>query len=514
KKMIGRFLSVAVALLIVGAISARGEEVRPAMRVVQDGVTIDLRLQPRGAIEGENATFGFSLTDAQTATPLTGSRPAAWMHSWSIQDAADTQGCAKRAAPFLAGSILTKPAIDLNSYYVLSLNSDETITVVDPLFGFGGTKLLAMVFLSSPGEDWALTSDQDRLFVSMPAAGAVAVVDTSNWKVSRTIPVGTRPGRLVLQPDEKYGWVAYERMAASGGPGVAALAPDGTSIAARVATGGRPSALAFSSDSQYLFVTSAEHGSVLVIDTRTLKRVASIAVGGKPSSIDYSPLSQLAYVADGETGTIFAVSSTRRRVVARIPVEKGVSQVRIAPKGRLGFAVNPEKDLVQLFDVAVGRVIQTADITKGPDQVTFSDKLAYIRRRASEEVIMMPLEQVGNENAAVPIVNFPGGQRPLCQSAKPSPADSILQAPGANAVLVANFADRAIYYYREGMAAPMGSFENYGKSPRAVLAVDRSLREHAPGVYESTQHLPAAGNYEVIFFLDSPRVVQCFQLTI
>ena len=31
----------------------------------------------------------------------------------------------------------------LNVYYVLTLNGNGTIGVVDPLFGYGGTKLLA-----------------------------------------------------------------------------------------------------------------------------------------------------------------------------------------------------------------------------------------------------------------------------------------------------------------------------------------------------------------------------------
>ena len=30
--------------------------------------------------------------------------------------------------------------LDLNQFYVLALNNDATITVVDPRFGFGGTK--------------------------------------------------------------------------------------------------------------------------------------------------------------------------------------------------------------------------------------------------------------------------------------------------------------------------------------------------------------------------------------
>ena len=34
----------------------------------------------------------------------------------------------------------------------LALNEDATISVVDPLFGYGNSKLLTMVFLKSPGD--------------------------------------------------------------------------------------------------------------------------------------------------------------------------------------------------------------------------------------------------------------------------------------------------------------------------------------------------------------------------
>ena len=68
-----------------------------------------------------------------------------------------------------------------------------------------------------------------------------------------------------------------------------------------------------------------------------------------------------------------------------------------------------------------------------------------------------------------------------------------------------------IYYYSEGMAAPMGNFQNYRRVPRAVKVVDRSLREEARGVYSTTARLPKEGVYNVSLLLDSPRVVHCFE---
>jgi len=64
------------------------------------------------------------------------------------------------------------------------------------------------------------------------------------------------------------------------------------------------------------------------------------------------------------------------------------------------------------------------------------------------------------------------------------------------------------------MPTVIGSFSNYSREPRAILVVDRTLRERARGVFATTARLPAPGNYDVALLVDSPRVVQCFPVTV
>ena len=44
--------------------------------------------------------------------------------------------------------------------------------------------------------------------------------------------------------------------------------------------------------------------------------------------------------------------------------------------------------------------------------------------------------------------------------------------------------------------------------------LDRSLRETAPGVYSTDMRLDGSGKYDVAFLTDSPRVVNCFDLSV
>ena len=52
-----------------------------------------------------------------------------------------------------------------------------------------------------------MTLCQLRLFVSMPLAGKIALVDTETFEVVGGIEAGEQPMRAELQADERYLWV-------------------------------------------------------------------------------------------------------------------------------------------------------------------------------------------------------------------------------------------------------------------------------------------------------------------
>ncbi len=507
-----RRLGALLAVLLAGPVLASEGPVR--QRIVETGIAVELAVEPAGAeggalVEGTDAVFRFRISDTATGTPLSGLYPAAWMEL--VHEGVEGRGCAEKVRDFLGGGLFARPELDLNSYYVLSLNDDASITVVDPFFGFGGSKLLALVLLESPGEDWTLSADKRRLYVSLPAVDKVAVVDTRSWKVTAALETAPRPRRLAIQPDQAYVWAAWEGQA--GEPsGVDVFDPRTGARAGRIVTGPGAHDIAFSDDSRFAFVANRAGGTVSVIDVRRLVKVRDVKTGAEPVSLAFSAPAGAAYVAHAD-GWIAALDGESPEPAARFRAEPGLGRLSFAPGGRFGFVVHPEGDRVFIFDASKNRVVKTANVGDGPDQVAFSADLAYVRHRGSEIVLMIPLGVLAEEGVPVQVIDFPGGQKPFGEGAASS-APGIVQAPGAKAVLVANPADRAVYYYKEGMAAPMGSFVNYGRQPRAVLVVDRSLKERAPGTYESAVTLRGPGRYDLALYLESPRVVHCFPVTV
>ena len=491
-------------------------------RVVHEGIAVDFAIEPvlprpDAAVlrEEEDVSVRFTITDTTTGTPLTGVYPSAWMDLRAAEGpGTDPRICVKKAETLSSGSLFSRAEADLNVYYVLALNDDPTITVVDPLFGFGGTKLIALIDLPSPGADWVLSADQTRLFVSLPATNQVAVIDTATWRLLTTLEAGPRPTRLVLQPDGHYLWVANDATDLQAA-GVTVLTTLHPTRVAHLPTGRGPHDIVVSDDNRFVFVMNAGADSISIIDVGTLRTLKEVLTGPQPTSIAWSTLAQSAYVAHAGDGSIVAVDGKQHEIVARMQAEPGLGQMKVAPGGRLGFVVNPTTNVVHIVDTARHRIVQTADVEHAPHKLAFSDTLLYVQHRDSPTVLMMPLTHIGVEGQPVQVVDFSAGAQPPGSTARPTPADTIVPAPGMSAVMVANPADRAIYFYKEGMAAPMGHFKNYGRQPRAVLVIDRSLRDRSSsGVYQTVARLRRPGRYDVVFLLNTPRLVHCFELTV
>ena len=525
--MISKFLFALCLLLtfLVVQVSAQdGTKSAPAptpspQGVNEQGVSIEFRVTPigrkvagtSGLMAGEEATVGFKITGTNGSVPLSNLRPAVWIDQRPGKDPSDIKECRDKVQTFLQSSLSRRPVLDLNSYYVLTLNQEPNISVIDPLSGFGGSKLYNLIALPGPGEDWVLYSDQNRLYVSIPSVNQVAVIDTTSWKTLATIDAGTKPDRVALQHDGRYLWVGNNDSANAANSGVTVIDTATLKVATQLKTGAGHHEIVFTDDDRFAFVSNKQDGTLTVIDTRKLTPVKDLKVGPQPIAIALSPLSKALYVANEEDGTIAVVDTTRFEILSRIKTSPGLQLLRLQPDGRYGFALNPALNSVFVFDLPSNKILHQVAVGPGSDQITFTKQFAYVRSSGSEFVTMIKLADLGREAA---LSRFPAGQKAPQDSAVRSLAEAIVPAPEEGAVLVANPADKMIYYYAEGMAAPMGSFQNYRRIPKGLLVLDNGLRETKRGLYSTTIRLDAPGYYDAVFLLDSPRAMHCFSFAV
>jgi hypothetical protein len=169
--------------------------------------------------------------------------------------------------------------------------------------------------------------------------------------------------------------------------------------------------------------------------------------------------------------------------------------------------------MVSILDTATNKIVGRANVVKEPDQVVFTSRYAYIHGIGSEKFSLIELTDF-NKTSPAP-VDIQGGQKaPSTMPEEIGVARMIAPTPEGNAVMIANNPDQMIYYYVEGMMAPMGTFSNYKRRPRGLLLLDRSLSEVAPGTYSAHFKLRKSGSFDVPVLINQPRMNNCFRLEV
>ncbi|MBW1882192.1 MAG: cytochrome D1 [Deltaproteobacteria bacterium] len=484
--------------------------------IVDKGLRVEFSVRPVSGsanapvtpTAGEFAEVRFRISDERSGAPVSPLQPAVWI---SRERANEPDACKDRIGRYIQGMLSYQADVDLNKYFILVMNNDQSISVIDPLLGVSGiTQLFTMIILEDRGEDWTRSLDNKRLYVSMPRADKVAVVDLDSFKVLASVEAGVRPMRVALQPDGRYLWVANEGEEEDD-KGVTVIDPQSLEIVAQIATGAGHHEIDFSADSLFALVTNRDSNTVSVIDTQRLQKLRDLPTGERPMAVQISALSEMAYVAS-EDGILLHVDPSKGVVRERVSLGSDLRAFRLDPSGRWGFAASASENRVDVLDTSTGKVVHQLNVDQSPHQFAFTDTYAYVRHLGSPKIALIRLSQLSGKSppglSMVPI-----GTRSPEEYAFPALADSISPTGEWASVVASNPSDKMVYYYMEGMIGPMGSYPTYGRVPRAVSIVDRSVRETARGVYSAQFRVPTGGDYDVAFLLDSPWVDHCFAFT-
>ncbi len=510
--------------------------VRPARPLPSNAVKVEFSIAPvdgpaRAIRERENGDIRIRMTDRATGKPLTGLDPLAWV---DVRTAAGTQSCQQKVGAFMEGTLHVKhgqinirqPVDDLNGHYVAVLAKTPHVAVLDPVKGFGRTRMLTAVPLPAPGGDWTSTADDRRLFVTVPDSGLVVVINTLNWKIDRLIRTGAHPTRAARGPDGRI-WVSDDA-------GVMIIDPRTLAVAGRAEAGAGPHALAFSHDGRWAFVAARGAGTVTVVDAKTGAAARRVKTGPAPTALAWSNARGALFVGDETDGSVSVVDPARDEVAERIAFRPGIRSLRFAPTpvaggahaghgahavqdaDRLLFVLNPEGGEMAIYDVQARKVVRTLSGAPEPDQVAFSPSFAYVRAAGTASVAMVPLASP-TTGATGPHDYFPAGSGAPGGVGEQRLGDVMVPAPGMHdALYVANPRERMVYlfHYMEGMPVPHGGVTTYTFEPRAIRTVARGMRETAPGVYEATVNLDRSGPYELVLRVPEPYALGCYSFTV
>ncbi len=499
-------------------IDHHGNPVRPEEfygSVTVDGLTFEFTMQSflgiggRGSevsteiVEGTASSVVFRATDASTGAPVEGLQPAAWIDL--VDPGAGT--CREQIEGYASGNPGQRPLVDFNTFFLLTLNDDPTISVIDPNIDVGGmTSLYTAIILSGRGEDWGMAAG-GMLAVSIPERRQVAVVDTEIFAVMRHVDIPGTPVTVIATPDDATAWVTFED---DGGGGVAAIDTDALELQGVVMTGAGPHDLAPVADEPRLLVTNAGDRSISLVDTNTNEVVSTLPLDQPPISVSYSDTHHVALVTTA-AGELLVIDQTDLSILSTIRVANGAARVWIAPDQTWAIVLDFAGNRAVIVNVSNGDIVAVVDTVDGPFELTYVEEVAYVAGENSPALTSIDLSPLTNDDAPTTL-ELEAGQLPPSAAGVSALASSLAPIDGGG-LLIANPADDMVYLHSGGSGAPLGAFQGHGLRPRSALALDRRLTETAPGVFTGRFRVPVGGDYQAAVYLSDPELVHCFTFT-
>lgn len=476
--------------------------------VVRDGVKLEWELRDSqshaDASSHRSAVATLTLSDARTGEPIRRARPRAWMDRTS-GEAAEGEACKAKIRSYLGGLLAVQAQVDLNAAWLLVMNDDNTVSVLNPHVAFSRTKLRSILTLPGRAADWVLHPDGSTLYVSIPETGQLSLIDTRRFSSRGLLRVGEGARRLLLSPDSRRLFITREEAGR-----VAVVDAVGQLLAGELEVEPGRLSLAFAQGGRELYVASDRSASIHVFDSVTLESLGTIAGAEGVIALAHHDAAGAVFAANERSGEISIIDPDQRRVTARIPLQQGVSKLGLDPSGRWLLALNSKEGELTAIDAASRTVRATWDKLGTPDALTFTREFVYVRDTGAPRIFLARLDAL-NGSGQPGVSEIQIGQVAPGSMAAASEAAPFVRTIEGDGVFVASPKDRALFFYMEGMMAPMGTLRNNGREPRAVLLLDRALREVQPGVYRTDVELGASGTWDVSVLVDSPRVALCLQ---
>lgn len=215
-------------------------------------------------------------------------------------------------------------------------------------------KLSRKISAGSDPEEFALSKDGTRLYVSNEDVKTASVINIATGKVEYIIPVGQEPEGVATAPDGKRFYVTCE----AGGE-IYAVETGGYTIVGHFKVDVRPRSMAFLPGGDIGFIPSESTGELNVIDTVNLKvqKVITLPPGSRPMSVKVALDGRKVYVSDGRAGTISVLDSHTYELLNTIKVGTRPWGIALSPDGKLLYSANGPSNDVSVVDLAANKEI-------------------------------------------------------------------------------------------------------------------------------------------------------------
>lgn len=507
-----RRVLLGLAIAISGSVMA-AQPAQPQVGQVEDvGVRVAWRYEALPEAEGAGiGRLHLSIQDRNTGSPVRyqNGQIAAWLQRQRGTLSDNELKCSDKVKLFATQGIGRRADIDLNTYRIVTLNSDNSIAFINPFVDLNNAKLESIVVLPGKPRAWLHVPERLELWVRVSGPDRLLAIDTHSRKITRSIALplqasGESDGAdLAYEAGASRLWLALPGMQSIGYLDLAATSP------AELRTVAAPGVMA-------VHVVTAKDGGLIVTTHRDgrVQRWHGAAKAG-PAWQLAQPARQLAYSAlaermvahDGKRLLLLEPNGGSGR---QVPLEHAIERMALFDDGRYALVAGGAR--MSVVDLANGALkVQSAAVADA-HAIAFTSRFAYAVGGARASLWSLADLRAGRAQPVEVLL----GTRSETRADNAAGASFMRAAvsPAGTGLLAANAADALIYQYAEGMMAPVGSYSNYKRTALALTVLDLAPREVAPGQYLATVRHEKGGRHELVVSGVSPRFAACGQLAL
>jgi YVTN family beta-propeller protein len=241
--------------------------------------------------------------------------------------------------------------------------SADAIGVVDVAQG----KLTGKISAGSDPEEFSLSRDGTKLYVSNEDVKTASVINIATGKVEHIIAVGQEPEGVATTPDGKRFYVTCE----AGGE-IYVVDTAGYTTIGHFKVNLRPRSMDFLPGGGIGFIPSESTGELNVIDTVNFKvlKVITLPAGSRPMSVKVAANGQKVYVSNGRAGTVSVLDSRTYELLNTIKVGVRPWVIALSPDGKFLYTANGPSNDVSVVDLEANKEIARVKAGMSPWGVT------------------------------------------------------------------------------------------------------------------------------------------------
>ena len=207
-----------------------------------------------------------------------------------------------------------------------------------------------------------------KAYVGLFKDDAVAVIDVTQNKVLKTIPVPKGPHGLVVTPDGRKVYVSSD-----GASTVSVIDTGADRVITSIDVGANPHGLAVSGDGSRVLVLGWGSNRALVIDTTTDRVIGEVPVA-QPHNGSLSRDGRIGWVASQRQGAtaLVRLDLATWKEGARVPLDKTPRGLELSPDGRRVFFTLAGANAIQVLDTASNQIVTQIPVGASPHYAPFT----------------------------------------------------------------------------------------------------------------------------------------------